>query len=102
MLTILLLAFVQSMTEFLPISSSGHLFLVSACGISHHGLIMDVALHIDEAKAIITDIQIASDCLDTEIITQAENQLKGHSTKATPAFDEDNEILRDIVQLIYD
>jgi len=63
---------------------------------------VDVALHIDEAKAIITDIQIASDCLDTEIITQAENQLKGHSTKAAPAFDEDNEILRDIVQLIYD
>lgn len=63
---------------------------------------VDVALHIDEAKAIITDIQIASDCLDTEIITQAENQLKGHSTKAAPAFDEDNEILRDIVHLIYD
>ena len=63
---------------------------------------VDVALHIDEAKAIITDIQIASDCLDTEIITQAENQLKGHSTKAAPAFDEDNEILCDIVHLIYD
>ena len=45
MFTTLLLAFVQSMTEFLPISSSGHLLLVSACGISHNGLAMDVALH---------------------------------------------------------
>ena len=53
MLTTLLLAFVQSMTEFLPISSSGHLFLVSACGISHHGLAMDVALHIGTLLAVL-------------------------------------------------
>ncbi|MBP5344563.1 MAG: undecaprenyl-diphosphate phosphatase [Alphaproteobacteria bacterium] len=53
MLTTVLLAFVQSMTEFLPISSSGHLFLVAACGISHHGLAMDVALHIGTLLAVI-------------------------------------------------
>ena len=53
MFATLLLAFVQSMTEFLPISSSGHLFLVSACGISHHGLAMDVALHIGTLLAVL-------------------------------------------------
>ena len=62
---------------------------------------VEIALHIDEAKALITDAQIASDCLDTEIIGQAEHLLKNCSTKAVPAFDEGNEILRDIVHLIY-
>lgn len=62
---------------------------------------VDIALHIDEAKSIITDIQIASDCLDTESIKKAENLLNGCSTKTTPAIDDGNEIIRDIVQLIY-
>ena len=62
---------------------------------------VDIALHIDEAKAIITEAQIASDCLDTEMIEQAEKLLQGSSTKTTPVFDEDNEILRDIISLIY-
>ena len=62
---------------------------------------VEIALQIDEANAIITDIQIASDCLDTEIIGQAEQMLKGSSTKTAPTFDEGNVILRDIVHLIY-
>ena len=53
MWTTLLLAFVQSMTEFLPVSSSGHLFLVSALGISHNGLAMDVALHLGTLLAVV-------------------------------------------------
>jgi len=60
-----------------------------------------IALHINEANAIIKDVQIASDCLDTEIIGLAEQMLKGNSTKMAPTFDEGNEILRDIVHLIY-
>ena len=44
MLTTLLLAFVQSMTEFLPISSSGHLLLLSSVGISKPNLAMDILL----------------------------------------------------------
>ena len=63
---------------------------------------VDVALHIDEAKAIITEAQIASDCLEPETIRQAEQLLQGVSTKKAPTFDEDNEILRDIIHLIYD
>lgn len=62
---------------------------------------VEIALKVDEANAVITDVQIASDCLDTEIISKAERLLKGCSTKKEPAFDEDNEILRDIVNLIY-
>ena len=62
---------------------------------------VDIALQIDEAKAIIKDVQIASDCLDTEVIRQAEQLLQGSSTKAMPTYDTDNEILRDIIGLIY-
>ena len=62
---------------------------------------VDIALHIDEANAVITEAQIASDCLEPEIIRQAEQLLQGSSTKAAPAFDEGNEILRDVIHLIY-
>ena len=63
---------------------------------------VDIALHINEAKAVITKTQIASDCLEPETIRQAEQILQGSSTKTMPAFDEDNEILGDIMHLIYD
>ncbi|MBR1514684.1 MAG: lipoate--protein ligase [Bacteroidales bacterium] len=62
---------------------------------------VEIALKVDEAKSVITDVQIASDCLDTEIIGQAEKLLQGCSTKTAPTYDEGNEILRDIVNLIY-
>ena len=62
---------------------------------------VDIALHIDEAQSLITEARIASDCLDTEIIKQAEMLLKRNSTQKAPEFDESNEILRDIVNLIY-
>ncbi|MBQ8958846.1 MAG: lipoate--protein ligase [Bacteroidales bacterium] len=62
---------------------------------------VEISLKVDEAKSIITSVQIASDCLDTEIIAQAEKLLKGCSTKNAPTYDEGNEILRDIVNLIY-
>ena len=62
---------------------------------------VDIALQIDEAKSIITEAQIASDCLDPEAIRQAEQLLKGNSTKTAPTFDKDNEILNDIIGLIY-
>lgn len=62
---------------------------------------VDIALHIDEAKAIITEAQIASDCLEPETIRQAEQLLQGGSTKTMPMFDTSNEIIKDIVHLIY-
>ena len=62
---------------------------------------VEIALEIDEASAIIKDIQIASDCLEPESIAKAERLLKGCSTKATPEHDAYNEIIRDIIHLVY-
>ena len=62
---------------------------------------VEIALEIDEANAIIKDVQIASDCLDTESIALAEKLLRGSSTKAAPEYDANNEIIRDIIHLVY-
>ena len=62
---------------------------------------VEIALKVDEANAIIKDIQIASDCLEPETILEAEQLLQGASTKTMPTFNTDNEITRDIVNLIY-
>lgn len=51
---ILLLSFIQGVTEFLPISSSGHLVLVPAlCGWRDQGLLMDVAAHIGTLGSVL-------------------------------------------------
>src|SRR3990172_8714987 len=51
---ILLLSFIQGLTEFLPISSSGHLVLIPAlCGWRDQGLIMDVAAHIGTLGSVL-------------------------------------------------
>lgn len=62
---------------------------------------VEISLHINEAESIINDIQIASDCLDTEIIAQAERMLKGCSTIKAPQFDYSSAILNDICDLIF-
>lgn len=62
---------------------------------------VEIALKVDEAQGFILDAQIASDCLDTESIEEAEKMLKGCSTKEAPMIDNENEILQDIVNLIY-
>ncbi len=52
--TTLLLAFIQSATEFLPISSSGHLILAEKFGFSDQTLAMDVALHVGTLLAVLS------------------------------------------------
>lgn len=53
MAALIFLALVQSLTEFLPISSSGHLLLVSLSGFSHQGIGVDVALHVGTLLAVV-------------------------------------------------
>ena len=49
------LAFVQGLTEFLPISSSGHLVLVpKLLGWPDQGLAFDVAVHVGTLIAVLT------------------------------------------------
>ena len=62
---------------------------------------VEIALQVDEANAVIKDVQIASDCLEPETIRLAEQLLQGASTKSSPEHDSSNEIIRDIIQLIY-
>ena len=63
---------------------------------------VEIALQVDEANAIIKDVQIATDCLEPETIQQAEQLLQGASTKSAPKYDSSNEIIGDIINLIYD
>ena len=52
---VIVLAIVQGLTEFLPISSSGHLVLVpSAFGWSDQGMAFDVAVHFGSLAAVLT------------------------------------------------
>lgn len=51
---ILLLSFIQGVTEFLPISSSGHLVLVPAlCGWKDQGILMDIAAHVGTLASVL-------------------------------------------------
>lgn len=54
MLQLILLALIQGITEFLPISSSGHLILLPGLtGMADQGLAIDVAVHLGTLAAVI-------------------------------------------------
>ena len=60
---------------------------------------VEVALTVDEARGIITDVQIASDALDLAALDEARHLLSGASTSVAPQSD--NPILKDIFSIIF-
>jgi len=53
MLALILASLIQSITEFLPISSSGHLLLFSKLGFAEQGLGTDILLHLGTLIAVV-------------------------------------------------
>jgi len=74
---IIIIAIVQGITEFLPISSSGHLILVPVfMGWKDQGLITDVMVHMGSFMAVV--VYFWRDIL--ELIKGGLNLLRGHVT----------------------
>ena len=64
LLTLVLVALIQGVTEFLPVSSSGHLILLpSLTGLEDQGQVIDVAAHVGTLVAVIiyfwADVKLA-------------------------------------------
>lgn len=60
---------------------------------------VELALTVDEARGVITDVQLASDALDLAALDEARNMLTGASTSVAPQSDKP--ILKDIFSLVY-
>ena len=60
---------------------------------------VELALTVDEARGIITEVQIASDALDLAALDDARHMLTGASTSVAPQSDKP--ILKDIFSLVY-
>lgn len=59
LLNIVLVALIQGATEFLPVSSSGHLVLLPLLtGLADHGILVDVSVHLGTLAAVMTYFRV--------------------------------------------
>lgn len=85
LLQIFILALVQGLTEFLPISSSAHLILVPAAGDFHdQGLAIDVAAHVGTLTAVI--LYFRKDISDIFFAWLASLSKRQHSVESRIAW----------------
>ncbi len=74
----ILLAFVQGLTEFIPVSSSGHLiFFQTVLGIKEPMLVFDVMLHVATTLAVIIFLRRELLLIIQEILMVMRNCVKG-------------------------
>ncbi len=70
LLHLFILALVQGVTEFLPISSSAHLILVPRLlGVADQGLVLDVAVHVGTLLAVILYLRREIVAMITSLVT---------------------------------
>ena len=60
---------------------------------------MELALTVDEARGVITDVQLGSDALDLAALDDARLLLTGAKTDQRPKIE--NPVINDILSLIY-
>lgn len=75
MVTLFILALVQSMTEFLPVSSSAHLYLLQFWGVSEQGMGMDVLLHLGTLLAVLLYFMSDVKTLILSLLPKKDKQL---------------------------
>ena len=82
LLQILLLGIIQGLTEFLPISSSGHLVIVqNVFGLKDPHLFLDVSLHLGTLLAIVVVLRKEVASLLKGIVLFVFYRLRGEQFK---------------------